>query len=368
MVSSAALVPFALSPPGTDKAVGIRPQNEVPPSTNSTGSGDEILRGIFFNTDTMTLSFAIGYGSAAGFTDLTGPAIAMHIHGPAPVGSNAPVIFPLLAQHLDALNPTNGGVIFGGIVYSNSTNVAQLFAGLQYVNIHTPLYPAGEIRGQLVAITNQPPMVVCPAAAVVECASPQGDGVTLTAQVSDADGDALQVIWVVGGSARQTNSVPGNSTNAAAVTFTAVFPLGTNEVTVVVSDGVNAPVVCSTHVIVVDTTPPTIEELKALPEVLWPPDHKMVPVTIRIKATDLCGPVRSRIVSVRSNEPIVGRGDRTAPDWQITGALTLNLRAERFGQDDARIYTITVEATDASGNSAAKDVQVLVPHDRGKGK
>src|SRR5688572_33335715 len=95
----AAIVDFSLSPPGTDSAAGLSPLNEVPAVTTSTGSGGELSPGIFLDTVTGQLGFAIGYGSSAGFTDLTGPATAMHFHGPAPAGSNASVIINLQSFH-----------------------------------------------------------------------------------------------------------------------------------------------------------------------------------------------------------------------------------------------------------------------------
>src|SRR6266403_236204 len=70
--AQAAQIRFALSPPGTDVAVGLSPSNEVPIVTNSTGSGNIVGPGIVFDTDTSILSLSIGYGSDAGFTDLTG--------------------------------------------------------------------------------------------------------------------------------------------------------------------------------------------------------------------------------------------------------------------------------------------------------
>ena len=73
-ISNAAIISFDLSPPGTDKAVGLNWANEVPAVTNSTGSGNEIGSGILFDTSTLVLSLSVGYGSAFGFTDLTGPA------------------------------------------------------------------------------------------------------------------------------------------------------------------------------------------------------------------------------------------------------------------------------------------------------
>ena len=86
----------------------------------------------------------------------------------------------------------------------------------------------------------------------------------------------------------------------------------------------------------------------ASPATLWPPNHKMRPVTVTVDATDACDPNFScEIVSVTSNEPANGIGDgNTSPDWSITGPLTLELRAERAGPGTGRIYTITVECTD----------------------
>jgi hypothetical protein len=44
--------------------------------------------------------------------------------------------------------------------------------------------------------------------------------------------------------------------------------------------------------------------------------------------------------------------------------LLVYLRAERAGAGDARTYTITYSATDASGDSATASATVEVPHDR----
>ena len=115
-----------------------------------------------------------------------------------------------------------------------------------------------------------------------------------------------------------------------------------------------------------DATPPTITGVTASPTVLWPPNHKMVPVTITVAATDDSGPVPTcRIISVTSSEPSDGSGDgHAAPDWEITGPLTANLRAERSGSGSGRRYTITVECTDSAGNSATASVIVTVPKSR----
>jgi hypothetical protein len=70
---------------------------------------------------------------------------------------------------------------------------------------------------------------------------------------------------------------------------------------------------------------------------------------------------------VTSSEPVTGVTDKTSPDWEITGPLSLNLRAERLETGPGRIYTITVQCTDAAGNNSTKNAKVTVPHDQ-KGK
>jgi hypothetical protein len=46
--------------------------------------------------------------------------------------------------------------------------------------------------------------------------------------------------------------------------------------------------------------------------------------------------------------------------------LTANLRAERNGAGTDRIYTLTIECRDATGNAASATVLVTVPHDRSR--
>jgi len=364
----AAIIPFNLSPPGTDKAVGLSHSNEVGTVIGSTGSGNEILGGITFDTTTRVLSLAVGYGSAAGFTDLTGPATAMHIHGTAGPGTNAPVLISLSTNHLPAADPARGGVIFGGVNYTEA-QAADLLAGLHYINIHTFTNAGGEIRGQLIPVTNHAPTVTCPAAALLECTSPNGARARVTVNVSDQDGDFLQVIWKINGTAVQTNNVAaGTPTTLAAVSLEAGFAFGESEISVTVYDGIGSAS-CISKVTVVDTTPPTVESAKASPNVLWPPNHQMVRVRVEVKASDACGEVRSKIVSVTSNEPVNGHGDgNTSPDWKITGDLTVDLRAERAGPGNGRTYTIKLEISDHAGNKVTRNLTVSVPHDSGKRK
>jgi rhamnogalacturonan endolyase len=115
-----------------------------------------------------------------------------------------------------------------------------------------------------------------------------------------------------------------------------------------------------------DTQSPAFKTLTPSATSLWPPDHRMVSVAVNALLVDLIDPAPSaRIVAVSGNEPIDGDDDgNTSPDWEITGPLTVNLRAERSGVGTGHIYTIDVEGTDAAGNTVRQSVTVRVPLDR----
>jgi len=112
--------------------------------------------------------------------------------------------------------------------------------------------------------------------------------------------------------------------------------------------------------------PPVITGAAADPSVLWPPNHRMVNVTVSYDVTDNCPlPPGSCTLSVTSNEPVLGHGSgHTSPDWIVLDDHHVLLRAERAGNGNGRIYTITITCTDSGGNSSNEQVEVTVPHDR----
>ena len=117
-----------------------------------------------------------------------------------------------------------------------------------------------------------------------------------------------------------------------------------------------------------DTTPPVIQSVTATPNVLWSPNHKMTPVSISANVTDNCSAaVTWSVTAIASDEPVNGTGDGdSAPDWSISGGHGVNLRAERAGSGDGRIYTITIVARDGAGNRATGTTTVSVPHSQKK--
>jgi hypothetical protein len=108
---------------------------------------------------------------------------------------------------------------------------------------------------------------------------------------------------------------------------------------------------------------PVISGAVATPELLWPPNHKMVDVAIDYTVTDPCP--HTCVLTVSSNEPVNGTGDgNTDPDWEVIDAHHVRLRAERAGNGNGRIYTINITCTnDTNQLSSTKTVTVLVPHD-----
>ncbi|HMJ64583.1 MAG TPA: hypothetical protein VK615_04465 [Candidatus Binatia bacterium] len=215
---------------------------------------------------------------------------------------------------------------------------------------------------------NNPPVINCPQPVTVEATSSNGAVVNLTASVSDVDSNALTVVWMVDGAFSLTNDLAAGTAAAVDVAFSAEFGLGVHEVVVLVSDG-GGVVSCTNQVTVGDTTPPAVQRVTATPNVLWPPNHKMRPIRITVEGSDASGTATAQIVSVTSSEPDRGTctGD-AAIDWVIgPGPLDLMLRAERSGRSkNGRIYTITVQVSDAAGNSTTQTVTVTVPHDQGK--
>jgi hypothetical protein len=107
---------------------------------------------------------------------------------------------------------------------------------------------------------------------------------------------------------------------------------------------------------------PVITGASATPNILSPPNHEFVEVTIDYSVTDPCP--NTCVLTVSSNEPPV---DDKEPEWIVEDAHHVQLRAERLGTGDGRIYTITITCTnDTSKNSSTQIATVLVPHDQGQ--
>jgi len=215
-----------------------------------------------------------------------------------------------------------------------------------------------------------PPTIVCSGDQTLECTSTNGASGVVSVMVQDADGDGLMVVWAINGEPAATNVLAaGTTTNVITFSLTNGFAAGTNDVSVGVTDDGTNVVMCSSTVVVADTTPPTIRSIVATPNLLWPPNHKMRSIQVAVRADDACGPVQWRITEIPSNEAVDGPGDgHSSPDWLIKAPHRALVRAERSGNGFGRIYTLQIEVSDMSQNTTTGTVTVVVPHDRGRGR
>jgi uncharacterized protein (TIGR03118 family) len=111
---------------------------------------------------------------------------------------------------------------------------------------------------------------------------------------------------------------------------------------------------------------PVISGASASPNVLWPPNHNLVPVAIKYTVSDDCDQAPVCSLSVSSNEGDGGGSGNTSPDWQVVDPHNVDLRAERAGTGGGRIYTVTIDCNDSLPLSSSKTVTVTVPHDQGR--
>jgi hypothetical protein len=141
------------------------------------------------------------------------------------------------------------------------------------------------------------------------------------------------------------------------------FAIGTTRVVCIATDSSGAIAQGAFDVTVGDDTAPHIGTISASPNILTPANHKLVQVTLTVDASDAVDPMpRCTIVNITANEPVLGSGSgNTAFDWQITGALTADLRAERSGEGNDRVYTVWVSCVDASNNESVGATTVTVP-------
>jgi hypothetical protein len=124
---------------------------QVPPAMSSgTGSGSVVLDTV---ADTITVNLS--------WQGLTGPAIAAHIHGPGAVGVNASILFPFAN-----VPAATSGSIPQQTFAITPAQISDLEAGLYYMNVHTPNFPLGEIRGQLEQVPEPATVVLVAAGAL----------------------------------------------------------------------------------------------------------------------------------------------------------------------------------------------------------
>ena len=309
-------------------------------------SGDEIFDNQGVLLVTPSLAF-MGEGTLAyGVTLLDGRTVILS----RVPGESAPLVLAATG----AVSPDGGAYLFFHSLQANAQRPGRLASDGRGTLALAASTTAGPEEIVLFERAHEPPVANAGPDQIVECAAPSGSMVTLDGSgSSDPEGGSLLYHW-----SWMTGQAEG-----VRPTFT--LPLGVSTITLVVDDGGLSSAPDTVTIEVRDTTPPIIAA-RPTPGLLWPPDGRLVSVSLDVTARDLCDPSPAiELVGVASSEPDSGR-----PGPQYAGAVpgpsdtALYLRADRSGSGAGRTYTITYRATDRSGNSSVAGAVVTVPHDQ----
>lgn len=113
-------------------------------------------------------------------------------------------------------------------------------------------------------------------------------------------------------------------------------------------------------------TAPDCSGAAASQRAIWPPNHKMVPVSITGVSDPDGDPLTVTIDSIHQDEPTNTAGDgNTEVDGSGIGTSTAMVRAERSATGDGRVYHIGFTADDGNGGTCTAVALVAVPHDKG---
>lgn len=212
-------------------------------------------------------------------------------------------------------------------------------------------------------------ITLAPASATL-CA---GDDHTVTATVEDGDGNPIAgevVDFVVSGA----NSAAGQGTTDAAgmTTFTYTGAnVGGDTITASFDDEGTIRAATASATFEQCNQPPDCSGAVSSISEIWPPNHRMVAVTVN-GVTDPDGdPVTITITSIWQDEPVNTASDgNTAPDGAGVGTSTAEVRAERAGSPEVpgngRVYHIGFTADDGQGaanSTCSGTVTTGVPHD-----
>lgn len=184
---------------------------------------------------------------------------------------------------------------------------------------------------------------------------------TVTFTVSDAMSGVVTVHYVVINAA---GSVVASGDLTPPALSVVVTNSGKNQVIYYAIDKAgNQSAPASTDVLISNQSP-VCSAAAADVQSLWPPNHKFVTIAIK-GVTDLDGDrLTIAVNTIWQDESTMADGSGDTPiDGNILGS-TAQVRAERAGTGNGRVYEIFFTATDTTGGSCGGSVTVAVPHDQ----
>ncbi|HEX6333957.1 MAG TPA: CHRD domain-containing protein [Flavisolibacter sp.] len=365
--ASATIYPFYNTYSGTQ---------EVPPN-GSPGRG--AIAGTY-NDVTNTISYTII------FSGLTAPTTAAHFHGPAAMGVPAGVVL----AHTGCPTGVTSGVYTMSQVLTEAQE-ADLKNSLWYSNIHSTAIPSGEIRAQVILgdpSVSSPLKGTYSGTQEVPPNSSPGTGTIIGTFNHSTNEISYSIIFsgltapttaahfhgpaAVGVGAGVAVAHTGFPTGVMSGFYQATNTLNNTQEVHLLSglwySNIHTTLLpggeIRAQIVVTDILPPVVSVPVPGITSMWPPNHKMQHVSVSYTSSDNFPAAVSCNLSVTSNEPVTSSSDMTSPDWIITGNQAVQLRAERSGEGNGRIYTITVTCTDGQGNSTSRTTTVTVAHNR----
>lgn len=277
------------------------------------------------------------------------------------------IMLPNAGDNLFYLHVFNGsewvywGVISAGVPYSFGGNGVSKFrvSGIEPTAGLNPKDPTAFVSGLTFVADGQFTGTMTPLTSIADSTPP-----IITPTITGTMGNGgwytgpVTVAWNVADGESGISSPPcptttlDSDTSGTTLTCTATSTGGTSSNAVTIK---------------IDRTPPILA-CSATPNVLWPPDNKMVNIAASVNVSDsLSGPSQYTLVTIASNEPNSGQGSNDVQGWGFgTAYVSGQLRATRSGSGAGRIYTLVYRGTDVAGNAATCSTTVTVPHDQGK--
>jgi hypothetical protein len=235
----------------------------------------------------------------------------------------------------------------------------------------TLMYSATDAHGntssanQVVTVVDNTPPIVTPPAAVTLFTGPGATSCGVTVSNLDA---------TLGTGSASDNCAGVGPVTRSGVPTGNVFPVGQTTLTYSATDAHSNTGSATQVITVVDNTPPVITLNGQTPS-MWPPNHKYQTFGVTNFVTgvnDNCdGPISVGsvvITKVTSDEIENGNGDgNTLNDIVIAAdCKSVQLRSEREGGGNGRVYTIYFSVRDSKGNVGTATAKVVVQHNPGE--
>ena len=316
---------------------------------------------------------AFSVTTATGTTPVTGTAaiVQANVDGDTVVQVRglAPTDAPTLQDQIQM-------IVQSRIIQNPSTSAVQLVT--QLVNSLPPnILPPGQAANLINAVTNLvvlPPVpadTIPPTTTATPSPGPNANdwnntNVTVALNsVDNSGGSGVKQISIT-----LTGAQTGSFVTSGATASVAVTSEGVTTVTYFATDNAGNQEMPKTLTVRIDKTFPIISGMPATGCSLWPPNQKLVEVATVTSSDAASGMAPGTFkITGTSNEP-VGANDPKSPDILITpmtsGAITVQLRADRLGSGNGRVYTLTATASDLAGNTKISTATCTVPHDQSK--